>query len=393
MAKSPKLPLEGIRILEITTAWVGPGSAGMLASMGAEVIKLENPAMPDFWRRVPPFAEGKQGVNRSGAFALLNRGKKDCLLDLKTIEGVDTAKRLAKISDMVITNFSPRVMNSLGLDYDVLREVKPDIIMVYATGYGLNGPDKTRVAFGPVLEAYSGLSCMIGYPDSPAYLCGTSITDHVGAVTSAFAAMAALHHRDTTGEGQLVDLSETESALACMADAVMEYTMTGRNPRPHGNSDEIMAPHNCYRCRGDDNWIAIAAGSDEEWKNLCQAMGRAELVEDERFQDGFLRWKNQGSLDKIIAEWARDQDHIEAMKKLQEAGVAAGPVYSGEELYRDPQLRAREYFVEHEHPEVGRRELPGVLFKLSKTPGRIGGSDPLLGEHTDWVLKELLASD
>ena len=393
MEKARKMPLEGIRVVEIATAWVGPGCCGILASMGAEVIKIENPAMPDFWRRVPPFADGTHGVNRSGAFALLNRGKKDILLDLKTPEGINIAKRLVKISDLVITNFSPRVMGSLGLGYDVLKEVKPDIIMVYATGYGLDGPDRTRVAFGPVLEAYSGLSCLIGYPDSPAYLCGTSITDHIGATNAAFAAVAALHHRDITGEGQMIDLSETETALVCMPEAVMEYTMTGRDPQPHGNRDEIMAPHNCYRCQGDDKWLAIAVGTDEEWHCLCQVMGKPELVDDERFQDGFLRWQNQEELDKIIAEWAIEQGHIDIARRLQEAGVTAAPVYSGEELYKDPHLRAREYFVEHEHPEVGKRELPGVLFKLSETPGKITGHDPLLGEHTDWVLNDLLATE
>ena len=351
MEETKGMPLDGIRVVEITTAWVGPGCCGILASMGAEVIKLENPARPDFWRRVSPFAEAKQGVNRSGAFALLNRGKKDCLLDLKTAEGVDIAKRLVKISDLVISNFSPRVMSDLGL------------------------------------------SCLIGYPDSPAYLCGNSITDHIGATNAAFSAIAALHHRNNTGEGQLVDLSETETALCCMADAVMEYTMTGRDPRPHGNRDERMAPHNCYRCRGDDKWIAIVVKTDEEWQSLCQVMGKPELSDDVRFQDGFLRWKNQDELDKIVGEWTIDKDHIELMHTLQKAGVTAAPAYNGEELYKDPQMRARRYFVVHEHPEVGKRELPGVLFKLSVTPGRIRGSDPLLGEHTDWVLHELLASE
>ena len=390
MKKPKALPLEGIRIVEITTAWVGPGSGGILAGMGAEVIKIENPARPDFWRRCPPFADGKPGNNRSGAFALLNRGKKDCVLDLKSPAGADAVKRLVKISDMVITNFAPRVMGNFGLSYADLRKVKPDIIMVSASGYGVNGPDRDRVAFGPVLEAYSGLSCLIGEPGSPAQLCGTSITDHIGCTNAAFAALAALHHRNRTGEGQFVDLSESETALVCMGDAVMEYTMNHRVPQPHGNHDEVMAPHNCYRCKGEDRWLAIAIASDEEWQSLCRVIAKPGLSTDERFQDGFLRWKNQDELDKIIAAWAKEQDSMAVAPQLQQAGVAAAPVTSSEDLYNDPHLRAREYFVEHEHPEVGKRELPGVIARLSATPGKIGGYDPLLGEHTDWVLNELL---
>ncbi len=393
MKKMRPLPLEGIRVVEITTAWAGPVCGIMLSDMGAEVIKIENPTLPDNARRNEPFAEGKPGLNRSGYFAFFNRGKKSCLLDLKTPEGVEIIKRLIKISDIVIENFAPRVMDSLGLGYSVLKELKPDIIMISASGYGATGPDKDCVAFGPNLEAYVGLNLLIGYPGGTPQKCGTVISDHVGAMSAAFATLAALHYRDITGEGQHIDISEAETLLCCMPEAIMEFTMNGRVPQPQGNRDDNMALHGCYRCLGEDKWVAITVSDNKEWQNLCRAMGQPNLITDERFQDGFRRRKNQDELDAIISEWTSGQTATDVTNKLQKLKVAAAPVYSGEELYSNPHLRARGFFVEIVHPEVGKRELPGLFARLSETPGEIRGPDPMLGEHTDQVFNELLANN
>ena len=389
MKEKNTLPLSDIRVVEFTTAWVGPGCGLVLSQMGAEIIKVENPRLPDYWRRLQAYYRG-EGINRSASFAVLNRGKKSCLLDLKQEKDKVKAKKLIELTDIVIENYAPRVMESLGLGYSVLKEIRPDLIMLSASGYGATGPDRDCLAFGPVLESYSGLASLIGYPGGPPMSCGTTPSDHIGAITSAFAVLAALHHREVTGEGQHIDLSEVESLTACIPEAVMEFTMNRRIPQPKGNRDEAMAPHGTYRCRGHDKWIAIAMGEDSEWENFCIAMEKPELRDDERFRDGFLRIRNQNELDKIINEWTRQQIPEDIMTKLQKANIAAGPVYSGEEIYKDPHLRARGFFVEHHHPEVGNRELPGVFAKLSKTPGRINGHDPLLGEHTDWVFEKLL---
>lgn len=386
-----KKALEGIRVIEVATAQVGPSCTRMLAEMGAEVIKIENPAQPDFGRTWVSFAEDKQGLNRCGCFAAFNRGKKDCLLDLKQPEGVETLKRLVKISDMLVENYAPRVMDSLGLGYHALKEVKPDLIMVSASGYGATGPSRDMIAYGSALEAYSGFSSLIGYPGGPPKRCGIAITDHIGAISAAFTALVALHYRDLTGEGQHIDLSEVETMLACMPEAIMEFTMNGRMLLPQGNRDDVMAPHGCYRCQGEDKWVAIAVGNDSEWKDLCRVMGRPELIKDEHFRDGFCRLENQDETDKIITEWTSRQTPIDVMTQLQKVGIAAGPVYTEEELYKDPHLRARGFFVEINHPEVGKRELPGFFAKLSETPGILRDYDPLFGEHTDWVLHELLA--
>ena len=376
-------------MLEFTTAWVGPGCGLMLSEMGAEIIKVENPNLPDYWRRLQAYYRG-EGMNRSASFGVLNRGKKSCLLDLKKAGDLEKAKQLVKISDIVIENYAPRVMTGLGLGYPALKQIKQDIIMISASGYGATGPDRDCLAFGPVLESYSGLSSLIGYPDGPPLTCGTTPSDHIGAITSAFAVLTALHHRDMTGEGQHIELSEVESLTACIPEAVMEFTMNGNIPRGKGNRDEAMAPHGTYRCLGEDKWVAIAVEDDSGWKALCRVMGRPELIDDARFSDGFSRLKNQDDLDTMITEWTRKKNPAVVMERLQAAGVAAGPVYCGEELYKDPHLLDRNFFEEHIHPELGKRELPGVFAKLSKTPGAVQGPEPMLGEHTDWVLNKLL---
>ena len=390
MEQTKRQPLEGIRVVEFTTSWVGPGGGMLLCEMGAEVIRIENPTVPCYWRRtVPAFFRG-EGLNRSGLFAIINRGKKSCVLDLKQPESIQAVKQLITISDIVVTNFAPRVMESLGLGYSVLSEMKPDIIMVAASGYGATGPDRGAVAFGVCLEPYCGLSSMIGYPDGPPLPCGTTLSDLAGQVGVAFTSLVALHHRELTGKGQYIDISEVENLIACTPEAVLDYSMNHRQAMPNGNKDQIMVPHGTFRCKGEDKWAAIAVRDDEEWKSLCRAMGKPELAEDERFKDGFLRKKNEDELHAVITEWTEGKTNIEVMELLQKAGIACGPVYNGEEIYNDPHLRAREFFFEHDHPEVGKKTLPGVFARFSETPDAIGGSDPLFGEHTEWVLRDLL---
>jgi benzylsuccinate CoA-transferase BbsF subunit len=381
-----RLPLEGIRVIELATAWAGPVAARFLADMGAEVIKIENPERPDFSRGWPPFAEGVRGINRNGYYATYNRGKKGCALDLKEARAIDTVKRLAGISDVLIQNFAPGVLDRMGLGYKELRKIKPDFIMVSLSGFGATGPDSDALAFGPILEPYAGLSMLMGYPADPPLPCGLAVSDHISGTLAALAALFALHHRSRTGKGQHIDLSEVEALLACMPEAVMEYTMNRRNPRPRGNHDEVMAPHGCYRCRGDDRWVAIAIETDEEWRSLCAVMGRPELGRDTRFGDGFQRWKHRDELDSIVSAWTAAGDGTELMHTLQGAGIAAGAVSSGEELYADRQLRHREFLTEIFHPVTGQRELPGLFARLSETPGRIRSHDPLLGEHNEWLL-------
>jgi crotonobetainyl-CoA:carnitine CoA-transferase CaiB-like acyl-CoA transferase len=392
MDRTLPTPLEGIRVIDFTSAWAGPMCTRMLADMGAEVIKIENPTRLDLGRTWPPFAEGQQGSspNRSGWFAIFNRGKKDCLMNLKEPDGIEIVKQIVRISDIVVENFPPRVMTSLGLDYQTLKQVKPDLIMISLSGYGATGPDKDRPAWGAVLEPYAGLSLLIADADGCPNSCGIQISDHTGALSAAFATLAALYHRDLTGEGQHIDVSEVEALIACMPKAILEFTITGRMPKPKANKDDTKSPHGCYRCHGEDEWVAISIESDREWYDFCLVMGKPNLAKDKRFLNVVGRLQNQDELDKIVTEWTCVRNHTDIMRQLQDVGIACGPVYNTEELYNDPQLRSRGFFVETSHPEVGNREVPGLFAKLSRTPGAINDPDPLLGEHTDWVLHHLL---
>ena len=384
------LPLEGIRVIEIANAWAGPVATRLMADMGAEVVKVENPSRPDFSRGWPPFAEGERGINQSGYFAIYNRGKKGCALDLKNPEDVGTLKRLVKISDILIENNAPGVMDRLGLGYSELCNIKPGLIMISLSGFGATGPDSVALAFGPILEPYAGISSFFGYPGDSPVTCGMAVSDHIAATKGALVALIALHNRNKTGEGQHIDISEVETMLACMPEAIMEFTMNHREPIPKGSRDEVMSPHGVYRCQGEDNWIAIAIDSDTAWQNFCHAIDKPELALDERFNDGYRRWKNQDELDNVISKWASEQDAIETMHRLQKADIIASAVYCGEELYNDSQLRERGFFAEIDHPITGKRELPGIFAKLNKTPGALRAPDPLLGEHNDWLSKDLL---
>lgn len=388
-----KLPLEGIRVVEVATAWAGPRVCRILCDMGAEVIKIEKPARPDGTRRDQPFAEGISGVNRSGSFHSLNVGKKSVTINLKQPEGKTTFKNLVKTSDIVVENFAPRVMESLGLGYEILKKIKPDIIMVSMSGFGATGPDSDRVAFGSILEAYSGLQMVMRRDNGLPNRCGTPIADHVSGVSAAFATLAALYHRKCCGEGQHLDISEVESLLASMPEAVLEYTMNGRLPAREGNRDEVMVPHNVYKCEGDDKWVAIAIDTDEEWQSFCRAIERPDLAANEKYADKFRRFQHEEELDTIISEWCSDKDHYDVMQLLQAAGIMAAPTYNQEELFNDPHIKKRGFLIVMDHPEVGKRELPGPFAKLSKTPGKVRSYAPLLGEHNDWVYNKLLRQE
>jgi len=388
MEEKRHLALEGIIVCDLTRAMAGPVCTRLLAQMGAEVIKVEGPDQPDMGRMWPPFADDDQStLNRSGFFTLMHGNEKDVLLDLKKPEDMAILKRLIKVSDVVMDNFAPRVMPSLGLGYEEIKKIKPDIIMVSESGFGTYGPERERVAFAQILGGSAGADVLDAYPDSPPIFGGNS--DQFSALTSAFAIMAALHHRDLTGEGQFIDVAEAETLMAATPRPFMEYIMTGRVPAAQGNRDNVHAPQGCYRCRGEDRWVAISVGNDSEWQSLCQVMGRPELVEDDRFHDAFSRLQHQDDLDEIISAWTINENSSSLMHRLQAVNVAATHVNDGVDIHSDPHLKARETFTVVEHPEQGKREITGLFAKFSATPGVVR-RDPLFGEHTDWLLKEFL---
>jgi crotonobetainyl-CoA:carnitine CoA-transferase CaiB-like acyl-CoA transferase len=383
-------PLQGVRITEFTSAWAGPYATCLLALLGADVIKVESRRRLDHSRSTS-FSTGKDfsGPDESSVFNSLNLNKLGVNLNLSKPKGVEIAKKLVRVSDAVMENMRPGVMPRLGLGYEVLREVKQDIIYLSSSACGQTGPEREYVGYAPTFAALGGASFLTGYEDWPPSNFMGAI-DLRSATTSAFAMVAALCHHQRTGEGQYVDLSSQETIAVLVGDTLLDYIMNQRVPTRKGNRDEVMAPHNCYRCRGDDNWISIAVATDQEWHALCKAMERHDLVQDERFSDAYKRWNNQDELDQIINEWTKSQDYYGVMEKLQKAGVAAAPSLSSEGLFKDPHLKERDVFMQVEHPVIGKDWVIAPPWRLSATPAGIKRHAPLLGEHNDFIFHGLL---
>ncbi len=385
-----RAPLEGIRIADFTWAWAGPYGTMLLGFMGAEVIKIESRRRPDH-SRMRSLATGPSmaGPDHATIFNDINLGKMSTTLDLGKPEGVELAKRVVSISDVAAENFRPGVMERLGLGYDALKEVKPDIIMLSSSALGGTGPERHYVGYAPTFASLGGQAYITGYPNgSPIPLMGS--TDLRSATTTAFAILAAIYHRARTGEGQHIDLSSTEAISVLIGETILDYTMNHRVPFRKGNDDEIMAPHNCYPCQGDNSWVSIAVATEDEWRALCQAMGNPPWTREERFADAYERWQNRRELDELIASWTKDFTHYEVMERLQQVGVAAVPSFRGYELFADPHLRQRDFYTVVEHPLIGERKAISPPWKLSNTPAHVTRPGPLLGEHNRYVFGQLL---
>ena len=382
--------LEGVRTADFCWLWAGAYATGLLALLGAEVIKIESMARPDPSRKMTlTIGQAFEGVEHSPVFNSINLNKLSVRLNLKQPAAVELAKKIVQISDVASENMRPGAMDSIGLGYDVLKEVKPDIIMLSSSAFGSEGPLRRYGGYAPSFACYSGLAHLTGYSDGPPNPL-TGSTDLMSATTSAFAIMAALNHRQHTGQGQHIDMASVESLAVFTGDALMEYIMNGRVQSRNGNHDRIMAPHNCYRCRGDDKWVSIAVATDEEWQAFCNAAGHPEWASDERFSDTYSRWKNERELNDLIGEWTVNYTHYEVTEILQKAGVAAIPSFSNEEIFSDPHFKARELAVEVEHPSMGKQVVLGPPWRLSETPARVTKSAPTIGENNEYVFGEIL---
>jgi benzylsuccinate CoA-transferase BbsF subunit len=302
---------------------------------------------------------------------------------------VELAKKIIQISDVASQNMRPGAMDKMGLGYETLREVKPDIIMLSSSSFGAEGPLRRYGGYAPSFAAYSGLTHLTGYSDAPPNPM-TGSTDLMSATTSAFAIIAALNHRQNTGQGQHIDLSSVESLAVFTGDALMDYIMNGRVRSRRGNQDDIMAPHNCYRCRGDDKWVSIAVSKENEWQAFCQVMGNPDWTRDEKFSDAYCRWKYQEELDRLVTEWTVNYTHYEVTEMLQKVGVAAMPSFSNQEIFSDPHFKERKLAVEVEHPVMGKQVVLGAPWKLSETPAKVTKASPTMGENDEYVFGELL---
>ena len=386
-----KPPLDGIRVADFCWAWAGPYGALQLAHLGAEVIRIESQTRPCPSRLIPPWADNeKGGFNRSGYFNQYNQGKRSLTLNLKEPEGLELAKKVVAKSDIVTENFAGGVMDKMGLGYEVLRAIKPDIIMISLSGYGATGPEKGYVSYGPPQVALSGMSSLTGYKDDQPRQAGFSYGDPNGGVHGTFAVMCALLHRAKTGNGQFIDLSQREACAMLLPEGLMEYAMNGTQPPRNGNRDPYMAPHGVFRCKGEDRWVSIVVGNEEEWRRFCKAIGQPTLATDVRFATLAARKENEDALEQIVTTWTNGLSPDEVTQKLQHAGVAAYPTLDGNDLLANPHVAARGYFVELEHAEVGKRRHLGIPWKMSRTPCEIRRPAPLFGQDTDYVLKEVI---
>lgn len=385
-----KGPLAGIRITEFTSAWAGPYATCLLGFLGAEVIKVESRQRVDHSRMLS-FSTGKKFSNpdQSSVFNTLNLNKLSVTLNLKEKRAVEIAGQLAGLSDVVMENMRPGVIARLGLGYEALREIRPDLIYISSSACGQTGPEREYIGYAPTFAALGGVCHITGYPDWPPSNFMGAI-DLRSATTSAFAILAALCYRQRTGEGQYIDLASQETIAVLTGDALMDYIMNQRVPTRKGNQDEIFAPHNCYPCRGEDKWISIAVTTEEEWASLCRVMDRPDLVDDERFVNMAGRRRNLEELDRIISEWTGDRDYYGVMEDLQRAGVAAAPSLSGEGLFKDPHVRERGVFVHVDHPELEKDWVLAPPWRLSETPAGIHRHAPAIGEHNDPVFHDLL---
>jgi benzylsuccinate CoA-transferase BbsF subunit len=385
-------PLEGIRIADFGWILAVPHATAWLGVMGAEVIKIESMRRLDLIRLLGQPAGKTLDVNGSGYFNSLNFGKKSLTLDLGHPKGVALAKELIRRSDVVTENFTVGTMAKWGLGYEDLRKLKPDIIMLSGTPLGQYGSESHCVGWGPHTQAYAGMCHLTGYPDGPPSGLGGVWPDFMIGVVMAYAVMSALHYRRRTGKGQYIDLAMAEVVMSMLPEGFADYNMNGRDRGKRGNRDDIMVPHNVYRCAGDDQWAAIAVNNETEWQALCKTIGHAEWLSDSRFKDQPSRKSNEAALDALIETWTRQRSPVDVMHILQAAGVAATPVYNTEGLCNDPQFQHRRYTVPIDHPVTGTVPAAGIPGLYSALPKELlqYTSAPRLGEHNDELLGGLL---
>jgi crotonobetainyl-CoA:carnitine CoA-transferase CaiB-like acyl-CoA transferase len=394
----PPLPLEGIRVCDLTWVIAGPSATKVLADFGAEVIRVEHGQAVDPIRLGRPIV-GDSGptLNNSGFFNYFNRNKKSMLLNVRHPTGMEILKQLIAVSDVIIENFSSGVLDSWGLDYATLSAIRPGIISCSISGFGHSGRDRAFTTWGPTAQALSGLTFTSGLPGKPPAGWGYSYMDHTAGYYGAIAIMMALHHRNRTGEGQEIDISQVEAGMVLNGPAVLDFTVNGRSWRrpgmPPGNRawQPAVAPHNTYACAGEDRWLALEARNDAEWQALVRAMDEPEWAAEPRFATNEARLANQDELDARIETWTSELEDYEAMEILQAAGVPAGVCQKASDRFeRDPQLAARDWWHSLPHPELGPTDYDGVVPRLALTPGQLRTASPVLGEHTHEILRDVL---
>ncbi len=381
----------GLTIVSFSWAMVGALTMKLLADHGARVIRIETAHRPDVSRISSPYRDGKPGINRSGYFSHFSANILGMALNMAHPLASGIARKLVGKADVVCENFTPGVMEKWGLGYEELVKIRPDIIMLRQSGFGSTGPYRNRAAFGMTLAAISGIPNFIGWPDREPLPVGVgAYTDCISPRYALAALIAALDHRDKTGEGQLIELAQFETALSFILPGILDYAANGREPVRSGNRNPSAVPHGVYPCKGEDSWCAIAVFNDDQWEGLCHTMGRPDWLSDPAFSTFLERKKHEEGLDKTIGEWTRGLEAEEVMTRLQAARVPAGVVKNAGDVYTDPQLGTRDLFWALPHSEIGTFTHLGASFEMSGTPATPYRASPCLGEHTAYVCTEML---
>lgn len=395
-------PLEGTRVLEFTTAWAGPFAGRCLAYLGADVIKIEAPGHPDSWRGAargsapfyyPELDPGEDPQNRNVLFNSQNLDKRSLALNLKSAGSDEVMHDLIRCADVILANFSPGVLDRLGIGYASASSVNPRIIVVEMPAFGSGGPQSGHQGMGKTMEPAAGMTGLMGYGDGTPVLTGPAIMDPTGGLNAVAAVVSALELREHTGHGCRAEVAQVEAAGHWIGEYVLEQVATGRTWRPGGNHVPDAAPHDAFPCRGEDQWIAIAVTDDRQWHALCNRMRRADLAADPRYATATARAHHRADLDEVISAWTVTWDKNELADLLQRNGVPAAPVRDGAEIAADPAMWNAGMVTELDHPRAGRRAYSTLGFRLSRTPGGHHHAAPLFGEHNDVVLRDLLGYD
>ncbi len=375
-------PLDGIKVLDCSQILAGPYCSMLLADMGADVIKIEKPGGGDDTRRMgPPFLE-----EESAAFLAMNRNKRSTVLNFKHNDGVTAMKRMLVDADVVIENYRAGVMQRLGLSYEDVRELNPSIIYCSISGFGRTGPYAERAGFDLIAQGMSGVMSFTGIPGSPPVKVGVPMADLNAGLYSAYGILSAYIHRLKTGEGQFLEVSIMEAALAYTVWESASYFATGQVPPPLGSSHRLSAPYQAFRTA--DGHITIGAPNQSNWQRMCKSIGRIDLLEDDRYADNAGRLTNRVQLEVDLEETFSERTTAEWCELLEDAGVPAGPIYNMAQVWDDSQVQARDMDVQLNHPTVGKTRNIGLAAKLYGSPGRIHSPAPLLGQHTREVLTE-----
>ncbi len=396
----PPLPLEGIRVLDSTYVFALPYTGGQLADLGAEVIKIEGPGRPDITRggglygTFPDNEPGEDWWNRPSTYQLLNRGKRSLVLDMSREEGREIFRELVTVSDVVMENFTPRVMRRWGLDYPNLRKLRPDIIMVSNTGYGHgDGPYSSYPAQATTQEGTHGHCWVTGYPGDEPSKAGRSFVDFLSTWSAMLAIGSALRYRNRTGRGQWIDIGMYQAGVMFLSEYLMDAIVNGREGERIGNRHPYRAPQGAYPAAGEDEWIALSVADNHQWRALCRLMERPDLAGDERLGSVQGRQARHDEIDAAVSEWTRQHDKYELMHRMQAVGIASGPVLSGKDVHFDSHYRSRNFLERVQYPEeqeMGTRIIMGRPYKLSKTPLEVQGPAPKFGQDNVALLESLL---